>query len=112
MAHEVSTPRTADGAQPVPRLLRLLGTSRFLVLIAIICTFVAASVLLLYGAFETYEMVVLLLTKADESKTAKALILAAIELVDTFLLGTVLYVIAIGLYELFIDPRVPLPAWL
>ena len=43
---------------------------------------------------------------------AKGLILGVIELTDLFLLATVLYVIAIGLFELFIDDRVVLPRWL
>lgn len=36
----------------------------------------------------------------------------SIELADLFLLGTALFVIAIGLYELFIDDTIPLPGWL
>jgi uncharacterized membrane protein YqhA len=35
-----------------------------------------------------------------------------IELTDFFLLGTVLYVVAIGMYQLFIDPAIPVPAWM
>ena len=33
-------------------------------------------------------------------------------MIDLFLLGTVLYIVAIGLYELFVDPGLPMPAWL
>jgi uncharacterized membrane protein YqhA len=43
---------------------------------------------------------------------AKNLSIEFIELVDLFLLGTVLYLVAIGLYELFIDPDLPTPEWL
>ena len=43
---------------------------------------------------------------------AKGLILAFIELTDLFLLATVLYVMAIGLFELFVDDRLDLPHWL
>ncbi|HEU0114128.1 MAG TPA: YqhA family protein, partial [Thermomicrobiales bacterium] len=35
-----------------------------------------------------------------------------IQLIDVFLLGTVLYIVALGLYELFIDPGLPVPVWL
>ena len=42
---------------------------------------------------------------------AKVLALACIELVDLFLLATVFY-IALGLWELFIDDRAPVPHWL
>lgn len=35
-----------------------------------------------------------------------------IELIDLFLLGTVMLITSVGLYELFIDPGIRLPAWL
>ena len=35
-----------------------------------------------------------------------------LQLVDIFLLGTALYIIALGLYELFIDDSLPMPKWL
>jgi uncharacterized membrane protein YqhA len=38
--------------------------------------------------------------------------LVFIEIIDFFLLGTVLYIIALGLYELFIDENLPTPTWL
>jgi uncharacterized membrane protein YqhA len=86
--------------------------SRFLIGIAVIGTFVAATTLLVYGAVDTYQLTTQLIVGADTRLQAKQLILACIEITDIFLLATVLYVIAIGLYELFIDDRVPLPAWL
>jgi len=47
-----------------------------------------------------------------DDKVAKLLAVAFTQLIDTFLLGTVLYIVAIGLYELFIDPQIKTPAWL
>jgi uncharacterized membrane protein YqhA len=38
--------------------------------------------------------------------------LAMIEAVDTILVSTVLYVIAIGLFQLFVSDRIRLPGWL
>ncbi len=46
------------------------------------------------------------------SKAAKILALGLIESIDLFLLGTVFYIIALGLYELFIDDTIQLPHWL
>jgi uncharacterized membrane protein YqhA len=43
---------------------------------------------------------------------AKHMAVDFIELIDVFLLGTVLYIIALGLYELFVDPALPMPGWL
>jgi uncharacterized membrane protein YqhA len=91
---------------------RFIAASRYAILIAVACVFAAATALLLYGAILTYGLVAELFGSAVGSKGAKALILAAIELVDLFLLATVMYVIAIGLYELFIDDHVRLPRWL
>jgi uncharacterized membrane protein YqhA len=42
----------------------------------------------------------------------KAAVLEFIELADVFLLATVLYIMALGLYELFIDESITLPPWL
>jgi uncharacterized membrane protein YqhA len=37
---------------------------------------------------------------------------SSVELIDLFLLSTILYMISLGLYKLFIDPKLPLPSWL
>jgi len=53
------------------------------------------------------------IAKAEvSSKGAKALALEFIEIVDLFLLGTVLLMISLGLYELFINSDLELPQWL
>jgi uncharacterized membrane protein YqhA len=92
---------------------RFFSASRYLALIPVFCIFLAASALLFFGAASTVQMIfeVIVGGKLD-SKVGKALLLESIELVDLFLLGTVLYVIAIGLYELFIDDTLALPGWL
>ncbi len=92
--------------------LRLLGMSGFIIGIAVLGTFIAATALLVYGAADTYELIASLFATGNASLQAKQLIFACIEITDIFLLATVLYIIAIGLYELFIDDRVPLPPWL
>lgn len=91
---------------------RLISTSRYLIVIPALGSFVAATALLLYGAVEIVQLIGETLASGVSSKGAKALALAFIEVVDLFLLGTVLYIIALGLYELFIDDGLPLPAWL
>lgn len=91
---------------------RILAASRYLVILPVICIFTAATVLLIYGSIETMLVIVEAFSSAVSSKGAKALLLSFIELVDLFLLATVLYVIAVGLYELFVDDQLPLPEWL
>ncbi len=93
-------------------LLRLLGASRYLIILAVLSTLAAGTALLVYGTVETFSILQGLVTATGASKGAKGLILSVIELTDLFLLATVLYVIAIGLFELFIDDRLDLPNWL
>jgi uncharacterized membrane protein YqhA len=90
---------------------RAIAASRYLIIVAVVGIFGLATALLLYGAADTFTLVAGLFGGAG-GKGSKALILAAIELVDLFLLATVLYVIAIGLYELFISDTLALPTWL
>lgn len=92
---------------------RLLSASRYLAIIPVICIMLAAAGLILFGAGLTARMLYDIVAAGSlDSKLAKGLLVSSIELADLFLLGTVLYVIAIGLYELFIDDSVAVPAWL
>lgn len=91
---------------------RFLAATRYIALVPVVCIFLVATALLIYGAVEAAQVIIHAFAGEISSKGAKALLLAAIELVDLFLLGTVLYVIAVGLYELFVDDRIPLPHWL
>jgi uncharacterized membrane protein YqhA len=94
-------------------LRSILQSSRYLVLAAVVGALVAAIALFAYGAAETAVVIADTIAKASvSSKGAKALTLAFIEIVDVFLLGTVLLMISLGLYELFIDPGLDLPEWL
>ena len=91
----------------------LLNASRYLLVAAVLGSLVAALALFAYGVAETVTVVAEAIAKAEvSSKGAKALALAFIEIVDLYLLGTVFLIIALGLYELFIDPNLDLPDWL
>jgi uncharacterized membrane protein YqhA len=92
---------------------RLIGVARFLIIIAVVSTLVAAIALLLFGAIDTVLAIQEFVATADfSSKTGKELLVKFIEIVDIFLLATVLYIIALGLYELFVDDSLPVPNWL
>jgi uncharacterized membrane protein YqhA len=94
-------------------LRSILAKSRYLVLAAVLGSLAAALALFVYGLAESVIVVVEVIGKADvSSKGAKLLALAFIEIVDLFLLGTVLLMIALGLYELFINADIELPEWL
>lgn len=46
------------------------------------------------------------------TEEVKIVAVSSVELIDLFLLSTILYIVSLGLYKLFIDPNFPLPEWL
>jgi uncharacterized membrane protein YqhA len=94
-------------------LQRILSGSRYLVVIAVIGSFLTAVAVLVYGGVRSVEIVIDVFThSAFTDDGAKHLSIESIELIDLFFLGTVLYVIALSLYELFINEHLPVPSWL
>ncbi len=92
---------------------RLLSSSRYLVIIAVIGTFIAATTLLIYAGISIVQQIIdTIMYSTVTAKGAKALALGFIENTDIFLVGTVLYIMSLGLYELFIDDTITLPEWL
>lgn len=90
-----------------------LAGSRYVIVLAVIGTLISSLTLLVYGALTAFDIVIDTIRHHSISpEGAKELSIEFIELVDLFLLGTVLYIIAIGLYELFIDDSIEMPAWL
>jgi uncharacterized membrane protein YqhA len=83
--------------------------ARGTMLLAIVGTFLIATALLVHALWEISDAVIKLVRWETDNKE---LTLAAIEAVDIFLLVTVLHVVAIGLYQLYIQDRIPLPNWL
>jgi len=82
----------------------LLNASRFLVLAAVLGSLLSAMALYAYGLVDTVLVIMRTLAAGDVStKGAKAMMLNFIEIFDLFLLGTVMLILAFGLYELFID---------
>jgi len=81
-------------------------------LIAVLGSFAASVTLLICGALETVITIGHTATVRISSENSKKLILSCIEVVDLFLLATLFYITALGLYELFIDDRIKVPYWL
>lgn len=83
---------------------KLLESSRYLVLAAVIGGIVSAMALFAYGLVDTVVVIARTIAEGDVStKGAKALMLYFIQIFDLFLLGTVMLIMALSLYELFID---------
>ena len=94
-------------------IARILGTSRFLIIVAVIGAFIASATLQIFGLLRVGAVILGLIRAADFSETAsKRLVADTVAIIDIFLIGTVLFVISAGLYQLFVQPDVGLPTWL
>ena len=91
----------------------ILSNGRYMVIIGVIGAFLAAISLFIYGGILTVQQIIeTIQTGYVSSKGSKTLMLSFVEIADIFLLGTVMYIISTGLYELFIDDNIELPGWL
>lgn len=94
-------------------LLKILGSSRFLIAIAVLGAYLAAATIIIYGGFFLAHIIIKAIAHPDLSPGAgRYLELECIEMIDIFLLGTAFYITAIGLYELFIDRSIASDSWL
>jgi uncharacterized membrane protein YqhA len=110
MVSEQASRRPAQ-SEETPPLFRVLAATRYVFVLAIFSTYAATVILLVLGTLEMLHTVVALIGLGDALTTNQAR-LHLIEAVDLFLMATVLYVISAGLYQLFVNTRLPLPAWL
>ncbi|MEY4899073.1 MAG: hypothetical protein RL294_884 [Actinomycetota bacterium] len=88
---------------------QILGLTRYAVIVPAIAAIIGALLLMVQGSI---EMVVVVYESVTTDTYLKDTIVDVLTAVDAILLGTVLLVIGYGLYELFIDPELPVPAWL
>jgi len=94
-------------------MLRLLGGARLLVLFAVFGLFLVAATLLIYGSVLAIKTVwETIRHRALDLHELQHLQVVFVELTDGFLLGSVLIIVAFGLYQLFFDADLPLPEWL
>jgi uncharacterized membrane protein YqhA len=92
---------------------RVLASSRYFIVAAVLGSFLSAVVLILAGVVAVVDSAwkAIRHPRTDVAE-AKKLAVDFIQMTDVFLLGTVLYIVALGLYELFVDADLPMPGWL
>lgn len=94
-------------------LTRILAKSHYVILLPVFGALIGAVVIFAYDMITTFVLAMRVFTVgAFNEEGLKDVAVAFIKLLDLFLLGTVLYIVALGLYELFIDPKIPMPEWL
>lgn len=92
---------------------RVLASSRYFALIAVVGSLVGSAALMVYEAFVIVEAVVETIGSGTlSSNIAKVLAVGLIGALDIFLIAIVAQIIGVGFYVLFIDDTLPLPAWL
>jgi uncharacterized membrane protein YqhA len=91
----------------------ILAGSRFFIALAAFGTFLSSVALIVSGVISVFRVTLDAIRDSDSGVLAsKHLAVDFLQLVDIFLLGTALYIIALGLYELFVDDSLPMPKWL
>ena len=97
---------------------RILSGTRYLVVIPVIGLAVAASVFFVFGGIGLIRLLIEFsigaisnLTQETHSTDRGLVIFEVVEFVHLFLVGTVLYITAIGLYQLFVH-EIKFPNWL
>ncbi len=96
---------------------RVLSGTRFLVIVPILGLALAAGVFFVFGGFNLIKLIVEGIVAYFSGAVVEShgeeipFVIQVVEHVHTFLVGTVLYITAIGLYQLFIDD-VDIHGWL
>lgn len=93
-------------------MVRLLRASRFLIVLAVIDSLILAAAVTVASMIETFVDLARLFPLVFSDGAAKKIAVVGIEIVDLLLIATVLYIIATGLYELFIGDIPGLPSWI
>jgi len=91
-------------------VVKLIGATRYLAIVPILGLAVAAAVMFAFGGIGLFFFVLKSITEASHGPEILP-IFELLEFVHQFLIGTVLYITAMGLYQLFIQD-VPLPMWM
>jgi uncharacterized membrane protein YqhA len=94
-------------------LRRVLASSRYIMIVPVIGTFLGSVALILYETIVLFSTAVDVIRDGSVSaKSVKIFAVGIVEAVDVFLIAIAVYIISIGLYTLFIDDKLPLPKWL
>jgi uncharacterized membrane protein YqhA len=92
---------------------RVFGLSRYFVLLAVIGLLLAAAAVFVFGGIATVAIVIETFEQGEyNAEGARLLSIEIIEMIDLFLLGTVLLITSLGVYQLFIEQNMDLPEWL
>jgi len=87
----------------------IVGLTRYSVFVPALASMLGALLLMAQGSIAIVQSIIQAIVAQTPLKDSIVEVLTA---VDAILLGTVLLVIGYGLYELFVDTNIKVPAWL
>jgi uncharacterized membrane protein YqhA len=91
-------------------LRNIIAGSRYMLIIAVLGTFVASLAVLLYAGIAVVLLMIRIFAQFTfQIEDIKHVAITSVELIDLFLISTVLYIFSLALYSLFIDNKLPLP---
>lgn len=99
-----------DEHDEVNSVERQVPKFRYIFVLAIFSTYIASVALLIAGAIQTARIVYELIF--GHSMTINREKFEFLEVIDVFLVATILYVIAAGFYQLFLNAKTPFDPWL
>ncbi len=85
---------------------------RVVSLVPIVATFCVSVALMIYGGFKTFKLIHEMTESGVTEKATNKHLFTAIEIVDIFLLATVVQVVSLGLYQLYYNSDISVPNWL
>ena len=104
---------TMDTPEKRVWLKNLFLISRILVIIAITGMIITSFIVIVTAFAELFRIISFFIHEGMVSEeAAKFLSVTVTEMIDLYLIGLVLIIMSIGLYQLFIDSEVNLPEWL
>lgn len=93
-------------------IVKFISATRYLAIVPILGLAIAAAVMFGFGGLGLIGFILRSVAELSSGHGAEVLpIFELLEYVHQFLIGTVLYITAMGLYQLFIQD-VPLPMWM
>ena len=106
---EATTRRAFTHTSYTAVMRKLVGLTRYTVFVPAIASILGALFLMAQGSI---SVVVAVINSVVDQTPLKDVIVEVLTAVDAILLGMVLLVIGYGLYELFVDTELDVPAWL
>lgn len=89
----------------------ILRISRYLLVVTVVGCIVMFGVVTIYAALSVGSVVLQIHAGGYALTDIAAVTVAAFKILDLFLLGTILYIVALGLAALFLDAEAALPRW-